>query len=98
MKTCKAIVEMKREACLTGMVLGLIDSWEKFMIDDSLKNISEKDKRDAARNALNELRKEAREKEREDIIKTMSGNGFDINTIAKALNLDNKYIKKVLTE
>ena len=98
MKTCKAIVEMKREARLTGMVLGLIDSWEKFMIDDSLKNVSEKDKKDAAHNALNELRKEAREKEREDIIKTMSGNGFDINTIAKALNLDNKYIKKVLTE
>ena len=47
---------------------------------------------------LEELKKEAKLEEKNDNIKTMHNNGFDIKTIAKALSLDINYVKLVLSK
>ena len=41
---------------------------------------------------------EGKEETRAEDIKTMHSNGFDINTIAKALSLDINYVKLVLSK
>ena len=43
-----------------------------------------------------EGRNEGKAEERANNIKTMKNNGFDIETIARALSLDINYVKKVL--
>jgi len=51
---------------------------------------------------LEEFKKEAmlegKLEEKNDNIKTMHNNGFDIKTIAKALSLDINYVKLVLSK
>ncbi|MBQ9900576.1 MAG: hypothetical protein IJM36_05570, partial [Acholeplasmatales bacterium] len=50
--------------------------------------------------AIEDMKKHAKEDgKKENLnnnIKTMHSNGFDVNTIAKALSLDINYVKKVL--
>ena len=50
--------------------------------------------------AIEDMRKESKaegiEQTLNNNIKTMNSNGFDENTIAKALSLDIEYVKKVL--
>ena len=47
---------------------------------------------------LKEKKQEGKEETRAEDIKTMHSNGFDINTIAKALSLDINYVKLVLSK
>lgn len=48
--------------------------------------------------AIEEMKKESKEQERKNIIKTMSANGADISTISKLLGLDINYVKLVLSK
>lgn len=48
--------------------------------------------------AIEEMKQEAKNEKEYEVIKTMSNNGFDISTIAKALSLDINYVKLVLSK
>ena len=50
----------------------------------------------AIRDLKEEGKEEGRNELKEEIVKTMSTNGFDIESIAKALNFDINYVKLVL--
>ena len=54
------------------------------------------EKEDIRKEGIKEGIKEGKEEERNNNIKTMYKNGFDANTISKALNIDINYVKSVL--
>jgi len=61
------------------------------------KEIQDKlEKEDIRKEGIKEGIKEGKEEERNNNIKTMYKNGFDANTISKALNIDINYVKSVL--
>ena len=61
-------------------------------IEDMKKHAKEDDKAEGIQEGIIK----GEEKNLNNNIKTMHSNGFDVNTIAKALSLDINYVKKVL--
>ena len=79
---CKAIEDMKKAARKEGK-------------EEAKKEMC-KAIEDMKKTARKEGRAEGEAKATENNIKTMNKNGFDIDTIARALGLDIKFVKKVL--
>ncbi len=81
-----------------AVLRGINRERERFERESQLGMAEDKGRKEGIKEGLKEGIKEGRTEAIINNIKTMHKNGFDIDTISKALDLDIEYVKEVLNK